>query len=161
MQQAIFDPQGQLFARVYRLPANATPQSLPQTRREVTLGDGIGLLGYTAHPTPAQAGKTLYVELHWLVSAQPTHDWTVTVRVVTTDALNKSKRVAEQVNRPGEDSLLTTRWQPGWRLVDEYQIKLPPTLAPGVYALAVQLSTPQGAHLPADGTAVFLGTVTR
>lgn len=160
VQQEVLDPAGNLFARIYEVPANARPQYPPSIPFNLSIGDGIELLGYTTSPAPAKPGKNLYVEFQWLVSAKPTQDWIITVGVTATTGQHKGQRVAAQVNRPGEDSLLTNRWQPGWRLVDEYQIKLPPQLTPGAYKLTLQLSTSQGRHFPADGTIVTLGDIT-
>ena len=63
-------------------------------------------------------------------------------------------------DRPGGGSLPTTRWQPGWRILDEYQIALPADLPPGQYTLETGFYRADGARLPADGTSVRLGEVT-
>ncbi|MCB0188456.1 MAG: hypothetical protein KDE31_29500, partial [Caldilineaceae bacterium] len=42
----------------------------------------------------------------------------------------------------------TTHWQPGWMILDEYQIPLPADLLPGTYLLATGIYQPSGEHLP-------------
>ena len=58
---------------------------------------------------------------------------------------------------PGNGSLATTRWRPGWRVLDEYQIDLPADLAPGDYLLRTGLYQPDGVQLLPGG--VDLGMV--
>ncbi len=68
-------------------------------------------------------------------------------------------QVAGHDSPPGAGSLPTRRWQPGWRVLDEYQLPLPADLAPGIYTLAAGLYRSDGARLPADGPGILLGEV--
>jgi len=74
------------------------------------------------------------------VEAKPTADWTVFTHVLAHDDMGNPTLVAGKDNPPGENSLLTTRWQPGWHILDEYQIQLPSDLASGEYNLEIGLS---------------------
>jgi len=156
VQQEFFDWAGESTVRIYERPANAMPEQLPEFFYPATLGDGIGLLGYDLHPQPVRAGDILYLQLHWLVDAKPTANWTVFTHVLAHDAGNPML-VAGKDNPPGENSLPTTRWQPGWRILDEYQIQLPADLASGEYSLEIGLYQASGEHLPSDATGVPLG----
>lgn len=153
------DSQGAVYARVYRRPAGTEAQRPPQQALAVTLGDGIGLLGYDSQPTPLNAGDILYLQLHWLVTAPPSADWTVFTHLVAREAGGNVTVVAGHDSRPGNGSLPTTHWQAGWRILDEYQITLPNNLAPGEYEIAIGLYQPGGERLPATDGGVGLGKV--
>ncbi|HXF60874.1 MAG TPA: hypothetical protein VNK95_04615, partial [Caldilineaceae bacterium] len=154
------DFTGQPYAQVYTRPAGSTPDRPPQTPVAATLGDGIKLMGYDVLPQPPRAGEILYLQLHWIVVAPPAQDWTVFTHVLAPNGDEAGAVVAGHDSRPGQGSLPTVRWQPGWRILDEYQIPLPDDLPPGEYALAVGLYLADGARLPAEGPGVMLGTVT-
>lgn len=154
ISHAILDPSGQVYAQVYTRPAHTIPARPPQMALEASLGDGIAPAGYDLLPQPAQRGAILYLQLHWLVDAVPANDWTVFTHVV--DAAEAV--VAGHDSRPGSGSLPTPRWQPGWRILDEYQIALPADLPPGEYGLRVGLYLADGSRLPATGPGIVLGT---
>lgn len=153
------DNQGTVYARVYQRPAGAAAQRPPQQPLAVTVGDGIDLLGYDVQPTPLQTGTILYLQLHWLVTAPPSADWTVFTHVLSRDTNGNVIVVAGHDSPPGNGSLPTSRWQVGWRILDEYQIALPSDLAPGDYELAVGLYQPGGPQLPTTAGGVGLGKV--
>lgn len=159
VERAFTDSQGGVYAQVYRRPAGTVAQRPPQQPLAVPLGDGIGLLGYDVQPTPLQAGDILYLQLHWLVTAPPSADWTVFTHLLAHEADGTVTVVAGHDSRPGNGSLPTTRWQTGWRILDEYQITLPNELAPGDYAIAIGLYQPSGERLPATDGGVGLGNV--
>ncbi len=160
------DFDGQTYARVYTRPAGASPQYLPNQAVAALLGDGIRLAGYEVIPATPQPGGILFLRLLWAVDAQPTADWTVFTHVVepapglTPGTVARGSAVlAGRDAPPGAGSLPTSRWQPGWLIIDEYQIDLPADLAPGVYGLEVGLYQADGEQLLAPGAGVFLGTV--
>lgn len=153
------DQQGQEQPRYYIRPANAVPQRPPQHALSATLGDGIALLGYDIQPAKVQAGKFLYLQLHWLVQSTPTDDWTVFTHVLAKDAMGEKRLVAGYDSPPGAGSLPTTRWQAGWRILDEYQVPLPTDLAAGEYELEIGLYKTSGEHLPSNETGLPLGKV--
>lgn len=159
VEREFTDSQGAVYARVYRRPAGTEAQRPPQQALAVTLGDGIGLLGYDVQPTPLRAGDILYLQLHWLVTAPPSADWTVFTHLLAREAGGNVTVVAGHDSRPGNGSLPTTHWQAGWRILDEYQITLPNDLAPGDYELAIGLYQPSGEQLPTADGGVGLGKV--
>lgn len=156
IQQRLTDPAGQVYAHFYERPAHASPGRPPQQVLSVTLGDGIALLGYDVQPATLQPGKVLYLQLHWQVNAAPTHDWTVFTHLLTADG---ATQVAGRDSRPGNGSLPTLRWQPGWRILDEYQIALPINLKSGMYPLEIGLYAADNQRLPTDQPSVVLGEV--
>lgn len=158
--KTITDSQGQPYAHFYQRPAQAQPQRPPQTPLAITLGDGIALQGYDVQPATLRPGEILYLQLHWGVERKPSTDWTVFTHVVAVDAAGKRQVQAGFDSQPGAGTLLTTRWQPGWRILDEYQVALPVDLPAGKYGLEIGLYAANGATLPADGAGVQLGEVT-
>jgi hypothetical protein len=149
------DGQGQPYARVYTRPAGTTPARAPQVALGVPVGDGIRLQGYDVQPATIRPGEMVYLQLHWLAEAAPSANWTVFTHVIDPQT---GQVVAGHDSPPGAGSLPTLRWQPGWRILDEYQIALPTELPPGEYALAAGLYREDGATLPADGAGIALGT---
>lgn len=154
------DRQGQVYTRFYERPPQAVPQRLPEHERVVTIGDGIELAGYDVLPGVLRSGEVLYLQLHWLVKTAPVDDWTVFTHVTAQDESGEYTVVAGHDSRPGAGSLPTDRWQPGWRILDEYQIPLPAELPPGRYELEIGLYQPSGEHLPAGPESILLGEVT-
>ena len=159
IQQEFFDRQGKVYARYYVRPPHTAPARPPQHALTAPLGDGIQVLGYDVQPDSVHPGEVLYLQLHWLVETAPTANWTVFTHLLGQDAAGNLKLVAGQDNPPGENTLPTQRWQPGWRILDEYQMGLPADLAPGEYTLEIGMYQANGEHLPATGTGVVLGKV--
>jgi len=153
------DLQGNLYARFYQRPAGTMMQRLPQHTRQITLGDGIALVGYDVQPDALRAGAVLYLQLYWQVTTAPTADWTVYTHLLQRDAQGNLKLVAGHDSRPGADSLPTTAWQAGWLVLDEYQLALPGDLPAGSYELAIGLYQPSGEHLPTTEGGIALGEV--
>ncbi len=153
------DRSGTLYATVYARAAGTTAERPPQRLRRAEMGDGIALLGYDVQPAALHPGDTLYVQYHWRVQEPPAHDWTVFTHL-TAPTDPGAPPVAGQDGPPGGGSLPTTRWEAGWRVLDEHQIALPAALPPGEYVLTMGLYAPDGARLPAGDAAVRLGTVT-
>lgn len=157
--QEFTDAQGNVYARVYRRLAGTEAQRPPQQPLMLTLGDGIDFLGYDVQPAALKAGDILYLQLHWRVTATPRTDWTVFTHLLQHDGNGPVTLIAGHDSRPGNGSLPTTRWQTGWRILDEYQIALPSDLAAGDYELAIGLYQPSGEQLPATGSGIGLGKV--
>lgn len=156
--QEVRNKDGRVIWRLYERPAQALPQRPPQYKLTAMLGDGIGLLGYDHLPARLRPGKTLYLQLHWLVQTAPLIDWTVFIHLLHKDTQNRKHLVAGYDSKPGGGSLLTTQWQPGWRILDEYQIKIPATVTPGAYTLEIGLYQ-AGASSPNANASVDLGTL--
>ncbi|MEZ4869661.1 MAG: hypothetical protein R3C14_50515 [Caldilineaceae bacterium] len=155
----IQDGQGAPYAHLYERPPDTTNQRPPQHPLTARLGDGIALAGYDVQPATLRPGEILYLQLHWDVTAVPTADWTVFTHLLAQDGQGTPTLVAGQDSQPGAGSLPTTRWQAGWRVLDEYQIVLPADLPAGVYGLAIGLYQPNGEHLPVQDGGLMLGQV--
>jgi hypothetical protein len=152
------DWQGRIYANTYVRPAGSTPQRQPAVPAAFEVGDGMALAGYDAQLAQLEAGRILYVQLYWDVHAVPSQNWTVFVHLVD-EAAGAPRLLAGVDSLPGAGSLPTTRWQAGWRILDEYQLLLPNELSAGNYALFIGLYTPDGARLPAAEIGLRIGEV--
>lgn len=156
----VHDASGAPYATYYSRAPGQTPARAPQHPLAAALGDGIRLAGYDVQPAALAPGGILYLQLHWLVDGPPAAEWTVFTHLLARDGAGGYRQVAGRDSQPGGGSLPTTRWQAGWRVLDEYQIALPAELPPGIYTLAAGLYRPEdGRRLPADGAGIILGEV--
>lgn len=154
----ITDWQGRVYANTYVRLAGSIPQRQPAVAVASEMGDGIVLAGYDAQSAQLEAGRMLYVQLYWDVRAVPSQNWTVFVHLVD-EAAGAPRLLAGVDGPPGAGSLPTTRWQVGWRILDEYQLLLPNDLPAGHYALFIGLYTSDGARLPAEEIGLRIGEV--
>jgi len=152
------DWQGRVYANTYVRPAASMPQRQPAVPVAFEVGDGMALAGYDAQLAQLEAGRILYVQLYWDVHAVPSQNWTVFVHLVD-EAAGAPRLLAGVDSLPGAGSLPTTRWQAGWRILDEYQLLLPNELSAGNYALFIGLYASDGARLPAEGIGLRIGEV--
>jgi hypothetical protein len=159
ISQEIVDDQNQMYSRVYIRPAGIEPQQAPIHPLDVTLGDGIRLEGYELIPEAPSPGDMLYVRLHWAVDARPAGDWTVFVHLLGRQKADGNRLWVGKDSTPGAGSLPTSRWQPGWRVIDEYAIPLPADLPPDAYEIHVGMYQPDGRSLPETGAGLPLGVI--
>jgi hypothetical protein len=160
VSEQIYDANGQVYAAYYTRAPGQTPARDPQHPLTVTVGDGIRLAGYDVQPAVLKPGDMLYLQLHWLVDRIPAAEWTVFTHLLARTADGDYVQVAGRDSPPGAGSLPTTRWQTGWRVLDEYQIALPADLPAGAYTLAAGLYRAEdGRRLPADSAGIILGEV--
>jgi hypothetical protein len=98
------------------------------------------------YPPTATVGSALPLVLYW--SADPPLQADYTVFVHLTGAAGG--RPAQRDVGPRSGTYPTTLWPPGAVVVDESDLTLPPTLAPGPYTLQIGLYVQQdGQFLPA------------
>lgn len=142
---------------------------LPFTRREVSFGGQIALLGYELRPgeprsriTPLEgaaertlsAGEHLQINLYWRGLAPLTVDYTLFVHLYSA----AGERIAQRDLPLRYEDYPTTRWQPGELVIDRADLPLPP-LAPGEYRLELGLyDAATGASLPPEGGAPIVLT---
>lgn len=153
------DDTGQLYSRVYTRRAGVEPQMEPAVQVDAALGDGIRLAGYDLLPQTPAPGDLLYVRLHWLVDALPGADWTVFVHLLGQPKADGNRLWVGKDSPPGNASLPTKRWRPGWRIIDEYELLLPADLPAGEYELEIGMYQADGQRLPAGGEGLKLGVV--
>lgn len=121
-----------------RLPANMTPLY-------ADFGSEIGLRGYrvTGRTCP---GEQLQISYAWYARTQPTAIYAVFNHLVT-----PAEQMVVQVDSwPQGGQLLTSQWQPGEYIVDDYTLTIPADAPPEPYTLYIGFYTAQdGVRLPA------------
>jgi hypothetical protein len=144
---------------VFRL-LNSYP---PQESADYQLGPAIRLVGYDLDRRPYRPGDTLRLTLHWQAGASPESDLTV-----FTQLLGPDSQLHGQMDHPPINGLWpTTRWQPGNRLADRYDLLLDPAALPGVYHVLVGMYNPQTGQRqpvthqgqPVPDNAIFLAQI--
>jgi len=132
----------------------------PSRPLRADFADGIVLLGYDVSPSPARAGDTVEVVLHWQAQATPGQDYNVFLHL----------RDAHNVNIAQADGIPswygpqpTTSWLPGRLVLDAHILLLPKNLPPGRYRLVAGLydwRTQARLPLASGGDEVEMATLT-
>jgi hypothetical protein len=105
----------------------------PTTPAQVRLGDVAILTGWDLAPGGVQAGGTLSLRLHW-----HSHGPTQGQYKVFTHLLGPAGEIYGQADSvPQGGAWPTVWWQPGQRIVDDYEIAVSPEAPPGEYTLAL------------------------
>ncbi|MFN2130366.1 MAG: glycosyltransferase family 39 protein [Anaerolineae bacterium] len=115
---------------------------------EVTLGDGIRLLGYDVASTAVPAGSTLELALYWRADASIEQRYKVFTHVLgeTFNARTGSFLWGQQDNEPVNDTRPIPTWRPGEVIVDHYSIPIDADAPTGIYTVEI------GMYEPATGT---------
>jgi len=133
---------GNLRLVVYALPEGvpAGPDRiLDVSLRSAETGDVLHLHGYRLLNDRLAAGDIAQITLFWQVEQTPTARYKVFLHALDPDNQIVGQRDAE----PGGGALLTTLWQPGKAIIDNYGLPLHPATAPGTYRVEVGLYDPQ------------------
>ncbi len=139
-----------------RLPSGMTPVA-------VDFGAEVGLRGYRLEGEPRPGGE-LHITYAWYARERPQAIYAVFNHLVTAA---DGTPVAQVDSWPQGGRMLTTQWQPGEYVVDEYRLSIPADAPPGPYLLyvgmyraadGVRLSASRaGQPLPADQFPIPLG----
>jgi len=151
------EPLPLLFVGDARLaPAADGAAPTPDVRREVSLSDGITLLGHRVAPQPGHPGDTLVLTLYWQAGARPSRDYQVFVHLL--DPSGEQLVVAD--GPPVSGYFPTSFWRAGDVVEDDHTLALPGDMAPGDYRVAVGLYDPSsGARLrrqDGEGDAILI-----
>ena len=121
-----------------RLPATMTPLY-------ADFGSEVGLRGY--HVTGrACPGEQLQISYAWYARIQPTEIYAVFNHLVT----STEQMVVQVDNWPQGGQLLTSQWQPGEYIVDDYTLNIPANAPQEPYTLYIGFYTAKdGVRLPA------------
>jgi hypothetical protein len=116
-----------------------------QTPLVVQLGDGVRLLGYDLSATAIRPGDTLRLTLYWQALTPMTTSYTV-----FTHLLDANQRVvAQHDGMPQRGNTPTTAWVNDEVIADDYELRVPTSLASGNYILEVGMyDAATGARLP-------------
>jgi len=117
----------------------------PQQPVDVRLGDSIQLVGYDLDRADHHPGDLLHLTLHWTTTAPLDADYTVFTQLLGPDFQLHGQLDHQPINNLWP----TTRWQPGERLADRYDIPIDPNAPPGSYQILVGMYNGQtGERLP-------------
>jgi uncharacterized membrane protein len=117
---------------VYAVPIQWPTEDI-QHPLHVTLGDRVQLLGYNLLTTEVQPGGILQLTLFWQAIAPINERYKVFTHVVDGHGHLVGQRDAE----PGGGALITTIWEQGEQVVDNYGLPILPAAPPGEYAIAI------------------------
>jgi mannosyltransferase len=128
---------GNVRLAVYAIPEQA-PTS-PQRQLDVVLAsdgepsDRIALLGYSLLDERLAAGEIAQITLFWQVERTPAQRYKVFLHIL--DAGNHI--VGQRDAEPGGGARLTTLWEPGQTIVDNYGLPVHPATPPGGYRVEI------------------------
>ncbi len=139
--------RGNVRLVVYSVP-RTPPSTEIQNPLRATLGDEIALLGYNLLSDRVRSGEILQLTLFWQALKKPKGRYKVFVHVL--DEANHI--VGQRDSEPGGGAMITTIWQPGQLIADNYGVLIRPGTPPGRYRLQVGMyELYSGLRLPADG----------
>lgn len=120
-----------------RLAIYAVPQAGPSTEMahplSVNLGDKVMLLGYSLLSEEVYAGDVLQLTLFWQALTALDERYVVFIHVLDADGHIVGQRDTE----PGGGAMLTTTWQPGQTIADNYGVLISHGTPPGEYRVKV------------------------
>lgn len=111
-------------------------RGLPSHRRvEVVFGGDIALLAHTWAEPNYRPGDIVHLDLYWRAEQTPSRDYGLFLQMVSS-----SGQIVQQAKLPLSSSTLSTSaWRAGDILRGQCDVRLPPALAVGEYALRVQV----------------------
>ena len=150
---------GNVRLAIYALPTGTEPPTRPQTDLQVKLGDKIALLGYSLAADRIEAGDILRLTLFWQALGKPGERYKVFVHV-----LDEANHIVGQCDsEPGAGMRITTLWQPGQTVVDNYGVLIWPGTPPGRHRLEIGMySLATGQRLSVgggEGDRILLGPI--
>ncbi len=127
---------GNVRLAIYAMPT-APPREI-QNPLDVKLGDEIALLGYNILTREVEAGDILPFTLFWQALAQPQERYKVFVHLLD----EAGHIVGQQDSEPGDGLNITTLWQPGETVADNYGVLIRPGTPPGEHRIEVGMYSP-------------------
>ncbi len=117
---------------------STAPTEEIQNPLDVKLGDEVALLGYNLFSRGVEAGDILPLTFFWQALAQPQERYKVFVHV-----LDRAGHIVGQWDsEPGDGMNITTLWQPGETVVDNYGVLIRPGTPPGTHRIEVGMYSP-------------------
>jgi 4-amino-4-deoxy-L-arabinose transferase-like glycosyltransferase len=132
-----------------RLAIYAVPQAGPAAEMahplSASLDDKVMLLGYSLLSKEAYAGDILQLTLFWQALTALDERYVVFIHVLDADGHIVGQRDTE----PGGGAMLTTAWQPGQTIADNYGVLILHGTPPGEYRVKVGMyALDSGTRLP-------------
>jgi 4-amino-4-deoxy-L-arabinose transferase-like glycosyltransferase len=127
---------GNVRLAIYAVPT-ASPREV-QNPLDAKLGDEIALLGYNLLTREVEAGDILPLTLFWQALAQPRERYKVFVHILD----EAGHIVGQWDSEPGDGLNITTIWQPGETVADNYGVLVRPGTPPGQHRIVVGMYSP-------------------
>ncbi len=122
---------GNVRLAIYAVPT-ASPREV-QNPLDAKLGDEIALLGYNLLTHEVEAGDILQLTLFWQALAQPKERYKVFVHLLD----EAGHIVGQRDSEPGDGLSITTTWQAGETVADNYGVLIRPGTPPGQHRIEV------------------------
>jgi hypothetical protein len=123
-----------IVTQTFRPPTVSTHPLTPDHSMQLTIGNGIELVGYDA-PDRSAPGNTLRVALYWRALQSIPTDYKVFVHLLAPD----DQLLAQDDAVPAGWTYPTTRWQTGEYIRDEHVLTIDRSAARGDYVLSIGL----------------------
>ena len=114
------------------------PGALPVDAR---LEGDVSLVGISYHTDAIRVGSVLPLTLHWRAGRPLEHDYAVSVRLMSADAMQTFSQHDER--HPALGTSPTTRWPPGAVIGDYHELPIGNRLTPGPYRVAAVIYRPE------------------
>jgi hypothetical protein len=122
---------------------------------DLDFGGALRLTGWDA-PARAAAGAPIAIGLRWQAPRALEHALFPELHILNA----AGQPVATSISAPQDGFYPTWRWRPGETVAEQRRIQLPPSLAPGVYTIAVRVHDfAAGSVLKAQGNADGLARI--
>lgn len=133
--ERVSDLENQPYSEILRLaPIADSPIGAPaDDYRFADLAD----FGYAlANETRSQPGENLKLDLVWTATHPTDKRYTVFVQLVgPNNPATNTPIWAQQDHQPGNGTYATDEWRAGQRIVEHFELTIPPEAVPGVYRL--------------------------
>jgi hypothetical protein len=123
---------GNVRLAVYAVPAQPAAEGIDHPL-DVNLGDKVRLLGYSLPTTDLMPGDILQLSLFWQAVAPMNERYKVFTHVIDAHGHLVGQRDAE----PGGGAKITTIWEEGEQVVDNYGLLILPATPPGDYIIEI------------------------
>jgi mannosyltransferase len=144
---------GNVRLAVYAVPQASLAAEMARPLA-ASLGDKVVLLGCSFLSKEVYAGDTLQLTLFWQALTALDERYVVFVHVLDADGHIVGQRDTE----PGGGAMLTTTWQPGQTIADNYGVLISHGTPPGEYRVQVGMyALDSGARLPVSQAGQSLG----
>jgi uncharacterized membrane protein len=121
------------------------PEPPMQYAHEANFSGQIKLLGSTLSAEKIKPGDSVQLTLYWQSLANMETSYTVFTHLIDQD----ERIMGQQDNPPVSGLYPTTKWTPGEKVVDRYEITTGPEIPPGEYSIEIGLYEPDsGERLP-------------
>lgn len=129
---------------IYAVPAMPAQQQIERPL-SVNLGNKVRLLGYNLLTTEVRPGDILQLSLFWQAIAPMQERYKVFTHVIDSHGHLVGQRDAE----PGGGAKITTIWQEGEQVLDNYGLPILPATPPGEYVIEIGMyNLESGQRLP-------------